>query len=224
MTSSRGSELLPGRRERRKRVTRADLLAAGRRLFSARGLYESRIEDLTAEAGIAKGTIYGYFANKEELIQAVVAEGFDELLQHVRARAVGARTRPDLLARVVGAHLQFLGAHPDLLRVFHQVRGMLKFNRPEWRPLRATLRAYLAGLAIVLRGSDTSAVAPARALELARILFGTISGVTSVRAALHPVRRPPIVSAGTDRALVAMLLAYEAAIAPARGRRRAPTR
>ncbi len=74
---------------------------------------------------------------------------------------------------------------------------MLKFNRAEWRPLRATLRGYLAGLATLLRGSGTSAVAPARALELARILFGTISGVTSVRAALHPVHRRPIVSAGT---------------------------
>jgi AcrR family transcriptional regulator len=226
MTSSRAGELVPGRRERRKRVTRTELLAAGRRLFSARGLYESRIEDLTAEAGIAKGTIYGYFANKEELIQAVVAQGFDELLLQVRAGAGGARSRTDLVTRVVRAHLEFLARNPDLMRVFHQVRGMLKFNRPEWRPLRATLRGYLAGLATVLRAADTGKAIPQpRALELARVLFGAISGVTSVRAALDPVRRPSTVSAATSRALVGMLLAYEAELdagCPGSRKRRRP--
>ncbi|HUK63923.1 MAG TPA: helix-turn-helix domain-containing protein, partial [Dongiaceae bacterium] len=47
-----------GRREHRKHATRRELLIAGRRLFAERGLYDSRIEDLSRQAGIAKGTLY----------------------------------------------------------------------------------------------------------------------------------------------------------------------
>lgn len=58
-TPSTSALSLPdGRRERRKSITRADLLKAGRRLFSQKGLYESHVEDLTEIAGIAKGTFY----------------------------------------------------------------------------------------------------------------------------------------------------------------------
>ena len=57
MAASRpaGSTRPRGRREHRKRVTRRELLVAGRKLFGDEGLYESRIEDLTRHAGIAKG-------------------------------------------------------------------------------------------------------------------------------------------------------------------------
>ena len=173
-----------GRRERRKSATRAELILAGRRLFSEKGLYEARIEDLTAMAGIAKGTLYTYFPDKDELIRAVASAGFAELEGMVAQRVRGARSEEDLLRRVVRGHLQFFGGNPDMMRVFHQVRGMLKFDRAGWRPLRVTLNAYLEWLARALSSTPRAAAmrGPDR-LELARVLFGAISGVTSVTAA-----------------------------------------
>ncbi len=87
-------EVMPveSRRESRKRETRARLLAAGRRLFGDEGLYDSRIEDLTTVAGIAKGTIYGYFEDKQALVHAVVAAALAELLAHVHARSAAAES------------------------------------------------------------------------------------------------------------------------------------
>ena len=223
MTRSEVLETPPtGRREHRKHVTRRELLVAGRELFSEKGLYESRIEDLANRAGIAKGTLYGYFSDKEELIQAVVRTGFDEMLEHVRVAARGARTRRDLIARIVRGHLEFFARNPDLMRVFHQVRGMLKFNRPEWRPLRTTLADYLQGLVDVLGVSGAAGRPDAmRRVEVVRMLFGAISGVTSVRAALVPDSPRPLAPRAVTRALVAMATAFEAEIG-ARVRRPAP--
>jgi len=203
------SPLPPGRREERKRLTRRELLAAGRKLFSEEGLYESRIEDLARDAGIAKGTLYGYFASKQELMEAVVAAGFSELLGYVHREAQDARSHPDLVARVAEAHLAFFEENPDLLRVFHQVRGLLKFNHPDARGLRRVMAGYLAALAHVLalrpragrRGGPND-------LAAATLLFGAVSGILSTRAALAGAL-PRHRSSATTRALVALVREFQ---------------
>ncbi len=183
MTTANASPNAPpqGRRERRKAATRNELIIAGIRLFGANGLYEARIEDLTTTAGIAKGTLYTYFTNKNELIRAVASMGFAQLGQHVVDNVRKAHDDEALLRQVVQAHLSFFAEHPDLMRVFHQLRGMLKFDRPTWRPLRTALVAYLSRLAAILGTAPRAArMSDAERYELASVVFGAISGVTSV--------------------------------------------
>ncbi len=203
-----------GRREHRKRVTRRELLAAGRRLFGESGLYESRIEDLSRLAGVAKGTLYGYFANKLDLIEAVVTDGFSELLGHVHRHAQRSRSHVEVVTRVVEAHLRFFEENPDLMRVFHQVRGLIKFDRPEGRPLRRVLANYLAGLAHVLALHPRRARGQASHRDLATLLFGAVSGISSTRASVAAAVPRSLLSRATVRALVALALAYEGRPAP----------
>ncbi len=184
-TGTTSPPIARGRREHRKHLTRQDLLAAGRRLFGEQGLYESRIEDLTRHAGIAKGTLYGYFANKQELMEAVVTAGFSELLGHVDRAVHEAEDADAALVACVQAHFDFFESNPDLMRVFHQVRGMLKFNLPEGRPLRRVLSHYLASLGDTIAPLLANGRAPAREpVELATLLFGAVSGVSSTHASM----------------------------------------
>src|SRR5690349_16106069 len=106
----------PGRRFLRKEITRRELMRAGRKLFSEKGLYESRIEDLTGTAGIAKGTLYLYFRNKEALVLDVTSEGYDELRDHILRSLGSARTTHGLIKAMVRAHLEFFVENPDLVR------------------------------------------------------------------------------------------------------------
>jgi len=59
---------------RRKEARPAELLAAALDLFVARGYAGTRLDDVAAQAGVSKGTLYLYYANKEELLKAVVRE------------------------------------------------------------------------------------------------------------------------------------------------------
>jgi AcrR family transcriptional regulator len=196
----------PGRRERHKHRTRVELIAAGRRLFAERGLYEARIEDLTTAAGIAKGTIYGYFEGKEELALAVVTLGFQDLQRLVRSRVGGMGLPARRIARIVGAHGEFFARNPDLLRVFHQLRGVLKFDRPEWRPLRGALTGHLAVLAELLHDGGRAGATRATAARQARALFGAISGILSLHVALRPALRRPVLTRAFVRAIVLLTL------------------
>lgn len=60
--------------ERRKEARPSELLAAALALFVEKGYAGTRLDDVAARAGVSKGTLYLYFANKEELFKAVVRE------------------------------------------------------------------------------------------------------------------------------------------------------
>ncbi|MEW5878991.1 MAG: TetR/AcrR family transcriptional regulator [Pseudomonadota bacterium] len=59
---------------RRKQARPLELLAAALALFVEKGYAGTRLDDVAARAGVSKGTLYLYFANKEELFKAVVRE------------------------------------------------------------------------------------------------------------------------------------------------------
>ena len=64
----------PQRRSRRKNARPGELLAAALDLFVEKGYAATRVEEVAARAGVSKGTLFLYFASKEELFKAVVRE------------------------------------------------------------------------------------------------------------------------------------------------------
>jgi AcrR family transcriptional regulator len=62
----------PGARAARTAARREAILAAALDEFSARGFAAARLDDVARRAGIAKGTIYLYFRDKESLFQELV--------------------------------------------------------------------------------------------------------------------------------------------------------
>jgi AcrR family transcriptional regulator len=74
------SDLEP-RWRRRKDARPQEILSAALDLFIERGYAATRADDVAAQAGVSKGTVYLYFENKEELFKAVVRESYAPVLQ-----------------------------------------------------------------------------------------------------------------------------------------------
>ena len=62
----------PETRAVQRNARREAILSAALAEFSARGFAATRLEDVARRAGIAKGTIYLYFRDKERLFQELV--------------------------------------------------------------------------------------------------------------------------------------------------------
>ena len=68
----RAGRKLPGAREIRSAARREAILAAALDEFCKEGFAAARLEDVARRAGVAKGTIYLYFRDKEALFQEII--------------------------------------------------------------------------------------------------------------------------------------------------------
>lgn len=67
-------------RQRRKAERPQQLLEAAMSLFISKGLAGTRTEDVAQLAGVSKGTLYRYYASKEDLFKAVVRNLLGEVI------------------------------------------------------------------------------------------------------------------------------------------------
>ena len=72
-------------RQARRTERREAILAAALDEFSARGFAATRLDDVAQRAGVAKGTIYLYFRDKESLFQELVRAMLSPLVGVIEA-------------------------------------------------------------------------------------------------------------------------------------------
>jgi AcrR family transcriptional regulator len=70
-------------RRRRKDARPAEIVEAAFKVFCAHGYGKARVDEVAREAGIAKGTVYLYFPNKQALFQAVIEAKVSAALSRV---------------------------------------------------------------------------------------------------------------------------------------------
>lgn len=87
--------------------SRAKLIDAGRKLFAEKGYFNTRISDIAQEAGMSQGNVYWYFSSKEELLKAVLADGFETLGDLMRTAAEGMGTSQGKLDNLLEGYLAF---------------------------------------------------------------------------------------------------------------------
>jgi AcrR family transcriptional regulator len=77
----------PSVRELRSQARRESILSAALEEFSAAGYAATRLDDVARRAGIAKGTIYLYFADKETLFQELARSMLSPVIGHIEKLA-----------------------------------------------------------------------------------------------------------------------------------------
>jgi AcrR family transcriptional regulator len=102
-------DMQPSRRasiglEKRER-TRANLLEAAYRVFARKEADAVTIDEIIAEAAVARGTFYNYFQTREEVLTAVAAALSDEMNHNLWAQAAAI---DDPAERMAIAMRQFL--------------------------------------------------------------------------------------------------------------------
>lgn len=89
--------------------TRQGILDAAIRVFAREGPDAARIDDIIAEAQVARGTFYNYFTTRDEILLAVAEDISDRLIHRMAAR----RAHPDPAERVGAAIRSFIRLAAD---------------------------------------------------------------------------------------------------------------
>lgn len=94
--------------EEDREILKHRLMDLGREHFLRFGLRKTRISDLTAEAGIAKGTFYNFFESKEELCLEIFEAEEVGIGAMIRGIVEEERDPRELLRKVLHKSLEFL--------------------------------------------------------------------------------------------------------------------
>lgn len=143
------------------------LLNAAARLFYAGGITATGINAITAEAGVARMSLYNNFTSKEELVLAYVEARHQEWLDLYQARLDKAVSDP------CGGVLAVFDAYIDHaeLGYEHGFRGCGLLNAaaelPVGSPGRDAVRQHKAQVETILTGHLQEMTTPRRAGELA---------------------------------------------------------
>lgn len=113
---------------------RALITDAAIAVFAEKGYRSARVADVAKVAGVADGTIYLYFKNKEDLLLSIFEEKMGMFLDALRKDLEGVDCPLETIRIYVKHHFEQLKTNPLIAQVFQvELRQSHKFLR-EYRP------------------------------------------------------------------------------------------
>ena len=104
------------RKEREKQQRREEIIQAAEQIFFSKGFDRSTMDDVAEKAELSKGTIYLYFASKEDLYMAVARKSIN-LLNEVTMKATeGEGSALEKLGRMGRSCIEFSRTYPDRMK------------------------------------------------------------------------------------------------------------
>lgn len=155
------------RLDRRRRRNRQALLGAARRLMAERGFAGTTIADITEAADLGFGTFYLYFRSKEDVLRAVLDEGFGSMLKRVRDPRSDHLPPWEALRFVTEQFVRTARGNTDLFSI------VFRHGPDRLRPVRAFGDAFTQRLQAVLeRGIREGVMRPGPTGLVARAITG----------------------------------------------------
>jgi AcrR family transcriptional regulator len=137
-----------------------ELMEAARRVIGRHGFEGTTIDRVAEEAHVAKGTIYLYFSNKEDLLHAAVFEGLRAMIDETR-RADRTELPPlDRLRSLVKTQFRLQRSNQDFLKAFFLESKFVTFEPGDERgeQLRKVYTDYLDLVASILKAAVDAGV------------------------------------------------------------------
>jgi AcrR family transcriptional regulator len=101
--------------ERRKQIMDAALTC-----FARKGYHKTTMDDIVAESGLSKGTLYWYFKSKDELFFSLVNSFFLEIRHDIDAIAEQHTSASDKLRALAHEFVSFFDEVTEFLSVFFE--------------------------------------------------------------------------------------------------------
>ncbi|MFC9970403.1 TetR/AcrR family transcriptional regulator [Spirillospora sp. NPDC127200] len=168
------------RRDRKREAERqAQILSAAAAVFARQGYHGARMDDVVAESGLSKGTLYWYFKSKEELATSLVHQMLDAEQQALAVAAEADGPALQRLERLTRTFARNLAQFPDhaplsleLLTLAQRVPEIKDCFTAHHRHFTERLRTLLAD--VPAAGDDAGRKVDAAAVALAAVVDGLV--------------------------------------------------
>lgn len=138
-------------RERQRQEREQLILEAAAQVFADKGYHQTTIEEIAAQVGIAKGTVYLHFPTKDDLLLALLerlACAFAEMVERIAAQPLSARERLEQI--VSHTYTQLHDRRLQLLLGLGDQPGVSRRLLDEHAALRAQTQRAMASIRAIL--------------------------------------------------------------------------
>ena len=121
-----------GRREATKQANRAAILDAARDVFADIGFGAASVRDIIRGTGLAAGTFYNYFPDKESVLAALLEESAVEARARVAAARARATTLREFVEGAYRAYFEYLAEDRATFEMLRRNAGTIRemFDEP----------------------------------------------------------------------------------------------
>jgi len=172
------------KKQERKRAleafTRQGILDAAIGVLMRDGIQGLTMDRMATEAGVAKGTLYVYFTNKEEILDAALEASFDPLSRESFALLEGDYVPDRKLEEFSLCQLRFFDKHRDLIRVLFFDRERIHSEKNHYADDR--YQTFVQRVANVLdEGIRQSLFSPLDSMKVAAMFIEANMGMVMQR-------------------------------------------
>lgn len=155
--------LAESKRERTKAENRRAILDAAQEVFTEMGYGAASIRDVVRRSGLAAGTFYNYFPDKQSVFQAVLEEHTTELRGRLREARGRARDAETIVREGFETYFSFIVEDRPLFEMLRRNAGTVRelFDTPALELGILELREDLAALGALPDALDLDALAAA---------------------------------------------------------------
>ncbi len=144
------------------------------------GVQGITMDRVAMEAGVAKGTLYVYFKNKEEILDAAVEASFEPLIVELTGIMDADKAPDKRLENFSRLNLQFFDEQQDLIRILFYDRERIHSEKNRFNDDRyLTLLSKVAE--VLNEGVDTGLFAPMDSMKIAAMFIEANMGMVMQR-------------------------------------------
>ena len=167
---------------------KSQIIDASIDVFAKHGFQKARMDDIAKKAKLAKGTLYLYFKNKDEIIQHVLASMVDSELIEIKKLQHADLPTKDKLFKAVDLFINDFEKLEPLLPLFIDIYAYVLRSKPIRKFLNVYLDAYLEALIPIIEEGIANGELKDVDPECAAISIGAIFEGTLILMIYDPER------------------------------------
>jgi TetR/AcrR family fatty acid metabolism transcriptional regulator len=166
--------------ERMRAQSKRQIMDAARQLFAEHGYYTCKMTDIARKAEMSTGNVYYYYPSKQEVLKAILADGFETHEEVLREASANLGTAEEKLHHLVEQYLAFCQEQSAFFAVLISILGhsgdsYLEALGFDMRAIGASFHHHLT--AVLVQGQAEGTVIDLEPNVLAMFFFSLFNGL-----------------------------------------------